>query len=163
MVNLLRRQVQFEPLVYGKRNWHRTSGPKAEIASRPNQFGVGSYSELSFVRNSTADTHCAVKRSDKMGTASEHPAVLTIAGSDSGGGAGIQVGKIESFRPIDLLMMSTGRSKSIHRLWMLWRVGDNCSDCTEHHRGAGCSPYTTGLPRTPGPQNARALQTGPGW
>ena len=79
------------------------------------------------------------------------PVVLTIAGSDSGGGAGIQVNYFPSHSWREpklkayLSRVSTGRSEGIHCFRDLRDVCDHCADSSEHEGGARGASYSARL------------------
>ena len=94
------------------------------------------------------------------------PAVLTIAGSDSSGGAGIQVGQLlvtssqstlESrrmmpYQPGTDPRPVAGGLEGIHGLRVLRRLGHHRPHSAEHKGRPGRTPRTSGFPRAAGAQ-----------
>ena len=75
------------------------------------------------------------------------PAILTIAGSDSGGGAGIQVIRIHfeaRFSAVaPMLNRTAGRPENVHGFRLLRGLGRHSPDRAEHERGTSSARRTT--------------------
>lgn len=88
--------------------------------------------------------------------ASEHPVVMTIAGSDASGGAGIQVRPGTSFENFSIkiqksfLLYLLGRPEDVHCLTMLWNKRYHGSDSSEHYRGPRDLSDSAGIYREAG-------------
>jgi len=75
------------------------------------------------------------------------PAILTIAGSDSSGGAGIQVirlhfkARLSALAP--MLNRTAGRPENVHSLGLLRSLSRHSPDRAKHERGASSARRTT--------------------
>lgn len=114
----------------------------------------GSPSSPKALRLSSSHLFLVSLQPPTMTSAAHPPSILTIAGSDPSGGAGIQVSlhkrlpnqttfvELSSFSfPSKLTSVSSpGRSQNVHLAFSLRTLGHHCSYLSEHRRCEG-SPY----------------------